>query len=49
MSALKTALCIIGAIYSFLAVLASFDLIDVHTCISNAGKCPSYAQSKDKQ
>ncbi len=48
MNTLKNVLAVIGAIYAVLAVLASLDLLDVHTCISNAGKCPSYQQDSKK-
>lgn len=48
MHAFKNLLAVIGAVYVALAVLASLDLLDVHTCISNAGKCPSYQQDSKK-
>lgn len=34
----------VGAIYIALALLASLEIIDLKTCISNSGRCVAYAK-----
>ena len=39
MKILGTICKIVGAVYIVLAVLGSLDVIDMHTCVSDAGRC----------